>query len=65
MPKMKTRSSTKKRFTLTANGHVKRKRGFTRHILTSKPTKRKRKLRGTALVHPTQEKQIRMMMGSR
>ncbi|HUI09767.1 MAG TPA: 50S ribosomal protein L35 [Bacteroidota bacterium] len=45
MPKMKTRSSAKKRFTLTASGRVKRATAYRSHILTSKTTKRKRKLR--------------------
>jgi len=45
MPKMKTRSSAKKRFTLTASGKVKRATAYRSHILTSKTTKRKRKLR--------------------
>jgi large subunit ribosomal protein L35 len=45
MPKMKTRSSAKKRFTLTASGKVKRAAAYRSHILTSKSRKRKRKLR--------------------
>ncbi|HXX63485.1 MAG TPA: 50S ribosomal protein L35 [Bacteroidota bacterium] len=45
MPKMKTKSSAKKRFTLTGTGKVKRAAAYRSHILTSKTTKRKRKLR--------------------
>ena len=44
MPKMKTVSSAKKRFTLTATGKIKRKHAFKRHILTKKTTKQKRNL---------------------
>lgn len=44
MPKMKTVSAAKKRFTLTGTGKVKRKHAFKRHILTKKTTKQKRNL---------------------
>lgn len=44
MPKMKTKSSAKKRFKVTASGKVKYKHSFGRHILTSKNSKRKRRL---------------------
>jgi large subunit ribosomal protein L35 len=64
MPKMKTRKGAKKRFRLTANGHVKRKKGFRSHILTSKTTKRKRHLRKSALVNPTLEKRMRRMISA-
>ena len=36
MPKMKTNSSAKKRFKLTASGKIKRKKAFKSHILTKK-----------------------------
>ena len=45
MPKMKTHSGSKKRFSLTGSGKVKFKRAKMRHILTKKPQKLKRKLR--------------------
>ena len=38
MPKMKSVSSAKKRFTLTATGKIKRKHAFKSHILTKKAT---------------------------
>lgn len=44
MPKMKTSSGAKKRFTLTGTGKIKRKHAFKSHILTKKSTKRKRNL---------------------
>ena len=50
MPKMKTRKSAKKRFTVTANGKVKFKRMGARHILTKKSSKRKRRLRQPAIL---------------
>ena len=44
MPKMKTKSSAKKRFKLTGTGKIKRKHAFKSHILTKKGTKQKRNL---------------------
>ena len=51
MPKMKTKSSAKKRFTLTGSGKIKRKHAFKSHILTKKTKKRKLKLTHSGLVH--------------
>lgn len=51
MPKMKTKSSAKKRFKFTGTGKIKRKHAFKSHILTKKATKRKRNLTKTGLVH--------------
>jgi large subunit ribosomal protein L35 len=45
MPKMKTKSSAKKRFRVRPGGTVKRGQAFKRHILTKKTTKNKRHLR--------------------
>ena len=49
MPKMKTNSGAKKRFTLTGSGKIKRKHAFKRHILTKKTNKQKRNLGGVVL----------------
>jgi len=46
MPKMRTKSSAKKRFTKTASGKIKYSRAFRRHLLTKKTRSRKRALRG-------------------
>lgn len=62
MPKMKSRSSARKRFSLTANGHVKRGKAFKSHILNKKTRKRKRNLRQTALVYEGVEKKVRTMI---
>lgn len=51
MPKMKTKSSAKKRFKLTGTGKIKRKHAFKSHILTKKSKKRKLKLTHSTLVH--------------
>jgi large subunit ribosomal protein L35 len=53
MPKMKTKSSAKKRFRVRPGGTVKRGQAFKRHILTKKSTSRKRALRGAVNVHET------------
>ena len=50
MPKMKTNSGAKKRFSLTGSGKIKRNHAFKRHILTKKTTKAKRNLTYAGLV---------------
>jgi large subunit ribosomal protein L35 len=62
MPKMKTKRSAAKRFRVRGSGSVKRGRAFLRHILTKKPTKRKRALRGTTQVHETNRDSVRAML---
>lgn len=62
MPKMKTKSSAKKRFTRTAGGKVKRAAAYRSHILTSKTTKRKRKLRKRHLVSKQDQKAVEIML---
>jgi len=51
MPKLKTKSSAKKRFKLTGTGKLKRKHAFKSHILTKKTKKQKRNLTVSGLVH--------------
>lgn len=62
MPKMKTVSSAKKRFKLTASGKFKREKAYKSHILTKKTRKTKRNLRKSTLVHPTDEKRVKRML---
>ncbi|GBU22072.1 LSU ribosomal protein L35p [Fibrobacteres bacterium R8-0-B4] len=62
MPKMKSRSAARKRFSLTADGHVKRKKAFKSHILNKKDRKRKRNLRKSALVYDGVEKKVALMI---
>ena len=62
MPKMKTKSSAKKRFTITGSGKIKRKHAFKSHILTKKSTKRKRKLTHSTLVDKSNVKQVKQML---
>lgn len=51
MPKMKTNSSAKKRFKVTATGKIMRKKAYKNHILTKKEKDRKRRLVRMAEVH--------------
>ena len=62
MPKMKTKSSAKKRLKVLGNGGVKRSMAFKRHILTKKTTNTKRQLRGTVMVHETNMASVSAMM---
>ncbi|MDA0678115.1 MAG: 50S ribosomal protein L35 [Bacteroidetes bacterium] len=59
MPKMKTKSSAKKRFTITGSGKIKRKHAFKSHILTKKSKKRKLKLTHNTLVHESDMNSIK------
>ena len=64
MPKMKTKSSAKKRFRVRPGGTVKRGQAFKRHILTKKTTKNKRHLRGIVNVHESDMGSIAKMLPS-
>ena len=63
MPKMKTNSGAKKRFSLTGTGKIKRKHAFKRHILTKKTTKAKRNLTYSGLVSPADESTVKSLLG--
>jgi len=60
--KLKTRKAAAKRFKLTAGGKIKRGHAFARHILTSKPSKRKRKLGECTLVAAGDVGRVRAML---
>ena len=62
MPKMKTKSSAKKRFTITGSGKIKRKHAFKSHILTKMSTKRKRNLTHVGLVHNADLPNVKLML---
>ena len=62
MPKLKTHSGAKKRFSLTKSGKVKRAHAFKSHILTKKDTKRCRRLRSEAYADVTNEATIKKMI---
>lgn len=60
---MKTKSSAKKRFTVTGTGKLKRKHAFKSHILTKKSTKQKRNLTQSGLVHKADVPNIKTQLG--
>ncbi len=62
MPKMKTKSSAKKRFKITGTGKIKRKHAFKSHILTKKSKKRKRNLTHAGLVDKSDESNIKLQL---
>lgn len=62
MPKMKTKSSAKKRFKVTGTGKIKRKHAFKSHILTKKSKKRKLKLTHYGLVHKSDVSNIKQQL---
>jgi large subunit ribosomal protein L35 len=62
MPKMKTKRSASKRFLVASSGRIKRSRANLRHILTKKSTKRKRHLRGTTSIDPSNQRTVKAMM---
>ena len=62
MPKMKTHTGAKKRFSVTKTGKIKRAKMNRRHILTKMSTKRKRALRQGAYVDSTNVAQLKRML---
>jgi large subunit ribosomal protein L35 len=65
MPKMKTNSGAKKRFSLTGTGKIKRKHAFKSHILTKKATKRKRNLSYFGQVDKADLKNVKLLLASK
>ncbi len=62
MPKVKTNSGAKKRFTFTGTGKIKRKHAYKSHILTKKTKKQKRRLTGTEVVNVHNVDAIRKLL---
>ncbi len=62
MPKIKTRRSAKKRYSLTGSGKVKYKKQGLRHILTKKSSKRKRRLRHPAILSAVEAKRAKKLI---
>lgn len=64
MPKIKTHSGAKKRFSLTKSGKVKRAHAYKRHLLNGhgKTTKRKRGLRAAAYADSTNVAAVKRMI---
>jgi large subunit ribosomal protein L35 len=62
MPKMKTKRAAAKRLKRTASGKLKRHSGWKRHLLESKPPKRKRRLRKATLIVPADQPRLDVLV---
>ena len=62
MPKMKTKSSCKKRFKVTANGKIKTAQAGKRHGMIKRSNKFIRNARGTTVMSDPDTKIIKQMM---
>lgn len=62
MPKIKTHSGAKKRFTVTKNGKLKHAHVGRRHILNKKSTKRLRHLRKEGFADATNAAEIKRLL---
>ena len=62
MPKVKTNSAAKKRFSFTGSGKIKRRHAYHSHILTKKTKKQKRNLLGFEIVDSSNTKQVRDLL---
>jgi large subunit ribosomal protein L35 len=62
MPKLKTNRGAAKRFRVTANGKLRRKKAYASHILTKKSAKRKRRLRKAIQVSAADTPRVRRMI---
>ena len=63
MPKQKTHSGAKKRFTLTGSGKLRREMAGKRHLLERKPSTLTRRLTGTTDVAKADVRSVRKMLG--
>ena len=62
MPKLKTHKGAAKRFKKTGTGKVVRHHSFARHILTSKPRSRKRRLTQGVVADPANQPTLKRMI---
>ncbi len=62
MPKMKTRKSAAKRYTITGTGKVRYKKQGLRHILTKKSSKRKRNLRKSGILSKAESHRVKRLI---
>lgn len=64
MPKLKSHRGAAKRVKRTATGKFKRHHAYHSHILTKKSRKRKRKLRSSTIVSPSDAKVLEKMLAA-
>jgi large subunit ribosomal protein L35 len=62
MPKMKTKSGAKKRFSFTASGKIRRQQAGKQHGMIKRTNKQIRNLRGTALVSKADEQIVKKFL---
>ncbi|QQS28800.1 MAG: 50S ribosomal protein L35 [Sphingobacteriales bacterium] len=62
MPKMKTHSSAKKRFTITGAGNIKRHKAWKSHLLTHKSKSRKRRLNRSVFVKACDLQRVKLLL---
>lgn len=62
MPKMKTKSSAKKRFRVTGTGKVLMNHAYKRHMLRRRPQKMKRSARGTRVMSKPDQRIVLQFM---
>ena len=62
MPKMKSHSGAKKRFSFTSKGKVRYKRAKMRHILEKRPKDMKRKAKKVGVMNATEAKRVRLLL---
>jgi large subunit ribosomal protein L35 len=60
--KLKTKRGAAKRFKITGGGKVKRSRAYASHLLSSKTTKRKRKLRKNVVVDKRDSRNVKRLI---
>jgi len=63
MPKNKTHSGSKKRFTLTGTGKVRRRQAGRNHLLEHKPSTLTRRLAGMEVMAPGDAKRVKKLLG--
>ena len=63
MPKMKTHSSSKKRFRLSGTGKVMRRRANRQHYFEHKPSTLTRRLANEVEMAPADAKKIKRLLG--
>ncbi len=62
MPKQKTNSGAKKRFTVTGSGKVKHKKAYKRHLLGHKSKDRKTALNIDGIVHKSDMPRVKDLL---
>lgn len=62
MPKMKTNKAAAKRFRKTKSGLFKRNKAYARHLKTVKSAKRRRNLRKSDILDPSEQTRVHRLL---